>query len=107
MRTTIPVTPEAEIPGEISPRVLQVFVIPAQAGIQWFRQPMPACKRAGMTTQCVGWRESAQARMTTDQEVNMKIEGSNLERRHCGDIDDAVEFINSRPHENFVIYDAT
>ena len=45
--------------------------------------------------------------MTTDQKVNMKIEGSNLERRHCGNIDDAVEFINSRPHENFVIYDAT
>lgn len=37
----------------------------------------------------------------------MKIEGSNLERRHCGNIEDAVEFINSRPHENFVIYDAT
>lgn len=49
----------------------------------------------------------AHARMTTDQEVNMKIEGSNSERRHCGNIDDAVEFINSRPHENFVIYDAT
>ena len=49
----------------------------------------------------------AHARMTTDQEVNMKIEGSNLERRHCGNIDNAVEFINSRPHENFVIYDAT
>lgn len=49
----------------------------------------------------------AHARMTTNQEVNMKIEGSNSERRHCGNIDDAVEFINSRPHENFVIYDAT
>ena len=28
-------------------------VIPAQAGIQWFRQDISACRQAEMTTQCV------------------------------------------------------
>jgi hypothetical protein len=37
----------------------------------------------------------------------MILKGSSSERRKCGSIDDAVEYISKRPHENFVIYDAT
>lgn len=37
----------------------------------------------------------------------MIIKGSSSEKRKCGTIDDAVEYINRRPHENFVVYDAT
>ena len=37
----------------------------------------------------------------------MTVEGSNGERRSFGDIDSAVEYMNHRPHENFVVYDAT
>lgn len=37
----------------------------------------------------------------------MAIEGSSSERRKVGGVDDAVEYINRRPHENFTIYDAT
>ena len=37
----------------------------------------------------------------------MVLKGSNSEKRKSGSIDDAVEYMNKRPHENFVIYDAT
>ena len=37
----------------------------------------------------------------------MTLEGDQSEKRNFGDIDDAVEYINHRPHENFTIYNAT
>jgi hypothetical protein len=37
----------------------------------------------------------------------MTVEGSSSEKRNFGDVDSAVEYINSRPHENFTIYNAT
>ena len=37
----------------------------------------------------------------------MTLEGDSSEKRKVGSIDEAVEYMNKRPHENFVIYDAT
>ncbi len=37
----------------------------------------------------------------------MTVEGSSGEKRNFGDVDSAVEYINSRPHENFTVYGAT
>lgn len=33
----------------------------------------------------------------------MTVEGSSSEKRNFGDVDSAVEYINSRPHEQFTI----
>ena len=37
----------------------------------------------------------------------MTIEGDKSEKRNFGNVEDAVEYINHRPHENFTIYNAT
>jgi hypothetical protein len=37
----------------------------------------------------------------------MTIVGDSGEKRNCGSVDAAVEFISRRPHENFTIQGAT
>ena len=37
----------------------------------------------------------------------MEIKGDSSERRKVRGVDEAVEEINRRPHENFTVYDAT
>jgi hypothetical protein len=39
--------------------------------------------------------------------MHMTIEGSSGEKRNFGTVDSAVEYLNSRPHENFTISNAT
>ena len=40
-------------------------------------------------------------------EVVLEIEGDESECRSFGTIESAIEYINHRPHENFIIYNVT